>query len=343
MTDHHESNGTPLVTDRRLSGRHKILFSSVVISETNHGRVLNISPNGLALQTDEELIDDTLPKIRFHFSQSQPCVEARGRIAWRSDSRKVVGVEFIDLTDEVCKQIQTWITSRSDWTESPNTRMSFAQAEKVTCAKANSEISTAIPAPVPEAVGRIAENRSQPPIDSSARSHVEMKDAPTASKNAGEKNIARDIRKTPRFVGLLLAVALLLSVFFLWSHHLQKSGNSQKKTEMTLPPSPPVLPSQPVPSSNSPSVSLSELKPSLGIHAFVLQVGAMVHEENAHALAESLRQENFPAFVVERPADRFHYVLVGPYNSADAAIEVKNELEKRGFRVIRKKWKTTSP
>ena len=94
MIDPHESNGSPFITDRRNYGRQKILFSSVVINENNRGRVLNISPNGLALQTDAELIDDELPKIRFHFSQLQACVEARGRIAWRSDSRMVVGIEY---------------------------------------------------------------------------------------------------------------------------------------------------------------------------------------------------------------------------------------------------------
>jgi len=77
--------------------------------------------------------------------------------------------------------------------------------------------------------------------------------------------------------------------------------------------------------------------------AFVLQVGAMVHEENANALANSLRQMNFPAFVFKSPTDRFHRVVVGPYNGVDATLRAKNQLEKRGFRSIRKEWKVTSP
>ena len=77
--------------------------------------------------------------------------------------------------------------------------------------------------------------------------------------------------------------------------------------------------------------------------AFVLQVGAMVHEENANSLAESLRQMNFPAFVFKSPTDRFHRVVVGPYNGVDATLRAKNQLEKRGFRSIRKEWKVTSP
>jgi hypothetical protein len=78
MTDPHESNGSPFITDRRNYGRQKVLFSSVVISENNRGRVLNISPNGLALQTDAELIDDELPKILFISHNYRPALKQEG-------------------------------------------------------------------------------------------------------------------------------------------------------------------------------------------------------------------------------------------------------------------------
>jgi cell division septation protein DedD len=68
----------------------------------------------------------------------------------------------------------------------------------------------------------------------------------------------------------------------------------------------------------------------------------MIHVNNANALANSLSKMNFPAFVQNLPTERFHYVFVGPYNSKDATNEVKNNLEKRGFQVIRKKWKVTT-
>jgi hypothetical protein len=36
--------------------------------------------------------------------------EASKRIAWRSDSKRVAGVEFIGLSEEAGKKIQTWIS-----------------------------------------------------------------------------------------------------------------------------------------------------------------------------------------------------------------------------------------
>jgi len=68
----------------------------------------------------------------------------------------------------------------------------------------------------------------------------------------------------------------------------------------------------------------------------------MVHPENANKLANSLRAMNFPVFVDQMSSKQFHYVLVGPYSGVDAAHNVKNDLEKRGFQVMIKKWKLTS-
>lgn len=100
---------------------------------------------------------------------------------------------------------------------------------------------------------------------------------------------------------------------------------------------------QPVPSAERPSVPSPNRRSSLNGPAFVVQVGAMIHRENANALAASLREMNIPAFVSKLPTERFNHVLLGPYNSVDATIEVQKELEKRGFQTIRSKWKVSSP
>ena len=71
---------------------------------------------------------------------------------------------------------------------------------------------------------------------------------------------------------------------------------------------------------------------------FVLQVAAMKHESNADALAQTLQQMNFPSFVYQRGGDPFHRVAVGVYGSADSAVRVKDELERKGFEAILTPW-----
>ncbi len=63
----------------------------------------------------------------------------------------------------------------------------------------------------------------------------------------------------------------------------------------------------------------------------VLQVGAMMHRENADALVATLRKQSFPAFVLERDGDSFYRVDVGPYPDGSNARIAKTELESGGF------------
>jgi cell division septation protein DedD len=74
------------------------------------------------------------------------------------------------------------------------------------------------------------------------------------------------------------------------------------------------------------------------VAGFVLQVAAMKHEDNADALAETLRQRNFPVFVFKRGAGPFYRVAIGVYGDADSAVRVKDELERQGFEAILRPW-----
>src|ERR1700733_4285797 len=73
------------------------------------GRILNISEGGLAVQATTNSIDESLPYIRFNFSQSEVWVETGGRIAWTNESRDVAGIEFVNLSDEGRDQIREWL------------------------------------------------------------------------------------------------------------------------------------------------------------------------------------------------------------------------------------------
>jgi len=83
----------------------------------------------------------------------------------------------------------------------------------------------------------------------------------------------------------------------------------------------------------------SDIKLSPELSGAGLQVAAMIHEENAKLLADSLRKMNFPVLVVKRPGGRLYQVVVGPYSTVDATIAAKNDLEKKGFQPIRTEWK----
>jgi cell division septation protein DedD len=207
--------------------------------------------------------------------------------------------------------------------------------------------------PESESVDMSAENQTPAPVLPPVAYTNETLDARTTAKSAVAENIAGGTKKVPWRVGLALVATLLVTSALLQRLHLRELSNSQQSTGMAraplspvaaLQPAPPlqgVSPAQPVASAERPSVPSPNRGSSLNGPTFVIQVGAMIHLENANALAASLRVMNFPAFVL--PTERFNHVLVGPYNSVDATIEVQKELEKRGFQTIRSKWKIFSP
>ena len=344
-----DSKGNPNFTNRRRDRRQRVLFSSVVISESNCGRILDIGPKGLALQTDSAWVGDGFPNFRFKFSPTLAWVEAKGRVVWRNNSKNVVGIEFTNITDDVYNQIGIWMDSKKELSGIGAVIVGPAPAPAMFSASATGVLIS----PASESVDMSAENQTPAPPLPSVAYTTETQDARANAKSAVAENIAGGTKKVRWRVGLALVATLLVTSALLQRVHWRKLSNSQKSTEMARAPLSPVAalqpaprvqgvsPAQPVPSAERPSVPPPNRGPSLKGPTFVVQVGAMIHLENANALAASLRAMNLPAFVL--PTERFNHVLVGPYNSVEATIEVQKELEKRGFQTIRSKWKIFPP
>lgn len=406
-----ESNPNSYGAERRSCGRQRVLFSSVVLNEGNCGRVLNISPNGLALQTDTELVGQEFP-FRFKFSPSLAWVEAKGRVAWRNDSKNVVGIEFISLTDEVQRQIRTWMDWKKESTEPLKKDLPGAplnggpRPNELTATHehfVDSEMWNTAPGKI-EDVAVNGENQKQanqtseflfPPTTSAdletasqkapettpaeydfaslgtASPGVENQSLPsmTAAREpsetqefsrSGEVKSASGIGTQIKLIGLALLIIFMLSVILFRRNHSQTpSKGSQSSTAAVRTPRPPARTDQATPPAAIPPVKsvgavspaaspavphASDPKQNPTAHgpAFVLQVAAMLHEENANALATTLRDSNFPAFVMKLPTERFHHVLVGPFNTASAAMETQSKLEQKGYKPIRTEWKVSS-
>ena len=71
--------------------------------------------------------------------------------------------------------------------------------------------------------------------------------------------------------------------------------------------------------------------------AIMLQVAAVMHQDDALALAQALQQKKFPAFVLPPGADKYFRVQVGPYPDMKAATSARQDLEAKGFKSIVKR------
>jgi len=71
--------------------------------------------------------------------------------------------------------------------------------------------------------------------------------------------------------------------------------------------------------------------------AIMLQVAAVMHQDDALALAQALQQKKFPAIVIPPSADKYYRVQVGPYADNQSAMNGQKDLEAKGFKSIVKR------
>jgi cell division septation protein DedD len=98
------------------------------------------------------------------------------------------------------------------------------------------------------------------------------------------------------------------------------------------------------PAAAAASKAAKAVKPSSGTEgslipkgAIMLQVAAVLHQDDALALAQALQQKKFPAFVIPPGADKYFRVQVGPYPDNQSASSARQQLEANGFKSIIKR------
>jgi TonB family protein len=100
--------------DRRYHARLPLpSLAYVELGQGNGGIILNLGEGGLAVQAAMTLVDDELPSIRFQLGPSKDWIETGARIAWKGGSRKLAGLQFLELRPEARHRIRGWIAGES--------------------------------------------------------------------------------------------------------------------------------------------------------------------------------------------------------------------------------------
>ena len=117
--------------------------------------------------------------------------------------------------------------------------------------------------------------------------------------------------------------------------HLQPPAKSVSASAPSAAAPKPAAPSsKPAKSSKPPGGAEGPLIPKGSI---MLQVAAVLHQDDALALAQALQQKKFPAFVIPPGADKLFRVQVGPYPDNQSATNARQQLEAKGFKSIIKR------
>ena len=132
--------------DRRIHARHRLRsLAYVELGENNGGIVLNIGEGGFAVRAAEAITEDRLPSVRFQTQNSGKQLVTSGEIAWASDSRKEVGMRFVDLPEEALTEIKTWISLEESPLNFRKPSMSVARQSLRTSASAREPLSGSVP------------------------------------------------------------------------------------------------------------------------------------------------------------------------------------------------------
>jgi hypothetical protein len=106
--------------ERRLTMRATPASGAyTALDDVNGGVVLNISETGMAVAAADPLVvADYLPQIRFRLPDVEQRIKVSAQVVWLAESKKTVGIRFVDISTEVRNQIGDWIASEKPSRES---------------------------------------------------------------------------------------------------------------------------------------------------------------------------------------------------------------------------------
>jgi hypothetical protein len=96
--------------ERRLSERSQMRSSALIMIDAKEiaVRMLDLSLRGMLVQYSGKLELNRRVMIRFHLPDTKIAISCKGRVAW-SDERGQMGLEFLNLSQDTCVQMQNWL------------------------------------------------------------------------------------------------------------------------------------------------------------------------------------------------------------------------------------------
>jgi cell division septation protein DedD len=341
-----------------------VLFASVEVGEDSLGFILNISEGGLCVQTAQEVAEGRPLQLRFQSLQSQGWVEAQGKIVWKNDAKTLAGIEFLDLSPEARKEVQTWLSFGDSLQD---LRENFAEGEQSRREAPEETDARAVDAAVELESAAIAEANSRSFREHEFKAALEAasEDLPADAHSAvpvfreapPDSATARRISPAAAMAVFFCAIALALLAYRHGNFGGYVRNWLRQKTTAQLPAPSGVNPSEAAaerpqtssfagatrslpthPDAPSAARQMPTAKPASSTASqvststtFALQVAAMREEENANHLAESLRSKKFPVAVSKRPGEKLYKVFVGPYFDLTAVRSAQSALAKDGI------------
>jgi cell division septation protein DedD len=337
--------------DRRQHPR--IIPDSALLVSLGHskrGFLADLSEGGIAFDGFPPKGGNHVIFLAFDLPDGAGSIEAIGEVVWTCDSIHRTGVRFLELADASRRRLGRWISSRVF--ERPGTEKGAPEDTSVRESDASLAATRATEFPLippPTFRQRLQlDTATEPVFFRSAQEQEWDRHESTASREAVANQFKRRHNSPPSYIGTILAIVFVSSACVSLGYYLPSlinTGKARSAANMSISPIPRsnnnavssvAQPAAIKPASVSSSVAESKPLPAQSpeVAAFVLQVAAMSHRENAEALVQKLQQKHFPAFISSGGERDLYRVDVGPYPNAEYARSAQNDLKSAGFHVL---------
>jgi TonB family protein len=231
-------------SERRAYVRQPIpSLAYVELDEGNGGIILNISEGGLSVQAVAGLMDDLLPGVRFQLAETDTWIEANARITWTNETRKLAGLEFVDLSEDCRGNIRKWLDRDAHTTA--GTEAAVARGpDEITTAAADALPPTAPADHAVESLSPIVQKNTELPSTESTESSAVTADLAAA---------------TPAQPDVEAASSVLADLVASVSEHAHPLLPEPPHSESPLPPS--SVPPAPIPFRHPVETNVADAKP----------------------------------------------------------------------------------
>lgn len=134
------TRGPSASSDRRKHARQKPdSLTYVELDKENGGIILDASESGISVQAVVSITDDELPQVRLKLPHSKDWLKTRARVVWTRESRKVAGLQFEELSEQLRAQLKDWLSSEASASESGTEPASAPAINEKECGTSESD------------------------------------------------------------------------------------------------------------------------------------------------------------------------------------------------------------
>ena len=298
--------------ERRLSAR-KTLSQPGHIGPDHGATVLNVSEGGLGFHAVPPVKQSRL--VPFWFSANSSLIAGCGELVWIDKAKKTGGIRFTQLSASTHDQIRSWL-NESD------RRLASSEDSAVHSLITNGTNTD------PELSSDASPNPKIPWPETSRYALWPPK------KSSVEKPKRRSLRAiSVTVLAVIIAIVLLRDAGWgpIWLARTFGKSTPHAVAPATTPVGDVSAGKSMIDDAPTQVAPEQWITPTPGPALFGLQVGAFAQEANAEKLAESLRQQNFPAFITSSVDGALNLVHVGPYADEKSARIAQDGLRRAGF------------